>query len=96
MRKDAQKFEFASAGLRRLIHTNASRGLTERLKQLTGVDKESLFFSDVRYNDDELGDTTRKHPFSLLSSRIQALRSRDPQYFEVEREPVSSPLASRL
>ena len=44
VRKDAQKFEFASAGLRRLIHTNASRGLTERLKQLTGVDKESLVF----------------------------------------------------
>ena len=89
VRSDASKFAFAGASLKSLIHSNASRGITQRLKELTGVDRDSLAFFEVRCREDDLGTKTRQHPFSLLSSRIQALLARKPTYFDVVRQPVS-------
>ena len=91
VRDDARKFMFAGTGLEGLATSNASRGTTERLKSLTGIDKDSLAHFDVRCKADVDGRTVRSHPFSLLSSKIQRLNSLDPAFFDVALEAASSP-----
>lgn len=90
VRSDALKFAFAGEGLQRLVHSNASRGITQRLKQLTGIDKESLSYFEVRCKEDCDGSKSRMHPFSLLSTRIQTIQAQDEEYFNIVREPVSN------
>ena len=92
VRSDAEKFHGGAVDLKHLLQdANVSRGITKRLKDLTDVDKESLSWFQIRCKEEEPGVTTRKHPISLLSTRIEALMRMNPDYFDVVLEEVSDP-----
>ena len=91
VKRDAETFLFASSKLRSLVASNPARGITDRLRELTGICKNSLFFFPVRCPEDLEGRTTRRQPFSLLSTKVMQVLAQDPSYFEVVAEPVSSP-----
>lgn len=72
--------------------TNASRGIHRRLRELTGISKESLSWFPVRCDPDsdiEDGDSgVVLHPFVLISTMVEKLLEKDPSFFEVHLEPL--------
>ena len=76
VKSDALKFAFAGTTLKNLARTNASRGIKDRLKQLTGIGEDTLDFFPLRRQGGAKG-----HPFSLLHKKIQNLLADDPGYF---------------
>ena len=85
VQKDAHRL-----GLESLDHSNPSRVITERLRQLTGVSKESLSFFPVKCNPDsatEVGGECMRHPFVLISTIVEKVLQNDEYYFEVEIAP---------
>ena len=85
VQKDAHRL-----GLESLDHSNPSRGITERLRQLTGVSKESLSFFSVKCNPDsatEVGGECMRHPFVLISTIVEKALQNGEYYVEVEIAP---------
>ena len=93
--KDAKSFKYAGTGLGHLVSTNPARGVAERLKQLTGVSKSSLFFANVKCKEGS-GDSgptaipTMRQPFVLLSTMVANQLAYDPSYFEMVAPSASS------
>jgi len=85
VQKDAHRL-----GLESLDHSNPSMVITERLRQLTGVSKESLSFFPAKCNPDsatEVGGECMRHPFVLISTIVEKVLQNDEYYFEVEIAP---------
>ena len=82
--RDAARF-----GLQRLVHSNASRGISERLKELTGISKESLSFFPIRCKPEAAthGDKMLQ-PFVLLSSIVEKCLQEDECFFAVSQTPT--------
>ena len=76
VKDDALKFAFAGKKLKNLARSNASRGIKDRLKQLTGIGEDTLDFFPLRRQGEAKG-----HPFSLLHKKIQNLLAGDPGHF---------------
>ena len=83
VRRDALKPSCPCKLLQRAVRTNASRGIRERLIDVTGISKESLHYSDVRCKPGANGDSnTKQHPFNLISNMIGNIHARDGHFFE--------------
>ena len=75
---DARTFRRGSPDLLNLMDSNASRGVSCRLQELTGISNQSLHRSEVRFLDDK-----RMHPFILPSTHVAKLVEADISHFEV-------------
>ena len=98
---DVKRYRFPAKRLRQLAQTNAARGVTERLTEITGISKESLHFSAVRckpdagHSDSENeGPATMQLPFALLSTTVSKCLAADPNHFEIALEPVPPNVAA--
>ena len=69
--------------IRNLISSNAARGVTQRLTEITGISKGSLDYFPIRFKGEDDGVVSRRHPFSLVSKRVERLLDLDDSYFEV-------------
>eukprot|EP00959_Pyramimonas_sp_CCMP1952_P073954 1545791-Pyramimonas_sp.AAC.1 len=103
VRSDASKFGFKGKVLKQLVKSHASRGIRQRLKELTGIDRDELTHFRVRCAEgagdgqvDNNGSPTMDHPFILLSTHIQQLYAADDAFFEIEEQPANSQVVSNL
>ena len=84
VRVDALKPSCPCRQLQRAVRTNASRGIGQRLTEITGVSKTSLHYLEVRKKPDERGKVKKKmHPFNLISTMIENINAKDEYYFEI-------------
>ena len=87
---DASRFRFRGRHLKRYVQdsSNASRNIQKRLKELTGVSSASLHYADVRHknfeNNTGAAYALRNHPFNLVSTTMQRLLQRNPDYFHLD------------
>ena len=89
VRCDAETFRGASRALKNLITTNAARGVTQRLAEVTGISKESLSFHTVRGKDGLVN-----HPFVQLSTTIVNSLANDSAAFNVTHEQLAPGVAA--
>ena len=90
VKEDASRYARRNFGLRRLRHlsrSNASRGISQRLAELTGISGGSLHYARVRCKhdaaDQEEGDTML-HPFVRLPQILEGCLDAVPSCFEIE------------
>ena len=79
VKADADTFGFRIPELKKLIGSNAARGVTRRLADLTGVSKESLHFESIRYKQG-----VSSHPFVLPSAIVEQMLRTDDKFLEIE------------
>ena len=93
VKADAVRF-----GLPTLIHSNPSRGITARLKELTGISKESLTFFPIRCKlEAATNGSTMPHPFVLPSTIVEKCLEKDEYFFQIHRSPIADDVeASKL
>ena len=77
-------------GLHTLVHTNPARGITQRLRELTGISKESLSWFPVRCKSESATEPGGKmmHPFVLISTLVAQILEKDDCFFKVEIAPM--------
>ena len=85
VKTEAERFAFEAPILRNLIGSNTSRTIQRRLESLTGINKDSLCYFNIRRKSgsEDAPLLTKRHPFNLLTSMIKRRLQSDPNYFEV-------------
>ena len=60
--EDAKDFSFAGTTIANLVSSNAARGVTNRLVELTGISKDSLDYCPIRVKgEDDVEQTNFAH-----------------------------------
>ena len=78
--QDAMNFSYGGNELRALLRdSNAARGVTQRLKQVTGIGKDSLDYFPIRFKSPDATEDlkVKMHPFSLLSRCVERILAGD-------------------
>ena len=65
--EDATTFSYDGSELQRLASSNAARGITRRLEELTGISADSLTYMRIRTGE----GNTSVQPFALLTNHIE-------------------------
>ena len=94
--EDAEDFSLSGHEFASLVSSNAARGITARLEDVTNFGKSSLHFLPMRFkaddddDDDDSSFVWKKHPFLLLRSHIERILDGDEYFFEVLPQPAPS------
>ena len=89
VRKDALKSFFPGVELKKAVQSNASRGATSRLADLTGISENTLHHFPVRCKLESATEGNKMmHPFVLVSTMVEKLLQKDEFFFELQQAPL--------
>ena len=84
VRKDALKSFFPGAELKKAVQSNASRGATSRLADLTGISENTLHHFPVRCKLESATEGNKMmHPFVLVSTMLVKFLQKDDFFFRI-------------
>ena len=75
--------------LQRLVTSNAARGVTQRLEELTGISKKTLQYFPLRCKGGVV-----QHPFAPLTSTLKKCLATDATYFDISAPATSASTAA--